>query len=100
VRERVQNRVQGAHEFSIWRVAQDESEKRVTESVLVERVGDNFLLTFEDGREDDFGPVKPQMIGGNEEWLHTHLATHGWLRVGPAEGDPIAGLYVRKVAHG
>jgi hypothetical protein len=68
----------------------------MTESVLVERVGANFLLTYEDGAEGDYGRIKPQMIGGNDEWLHTHLATHGWLRVGPAKDDPICGMYVRK----
>jgi hypothetical protein len=67
----------------------------MTESVLVERVGDNFLLTFE-GRRDEYTPEKPQMVGGNEEHLHTVLCQGGWLRVGPVAGDNIAGLYVRK----
>lgn len=69
----------------------------MTDSLLVERVNGKLVLTLEyaDGTPS-IGNGKPTTY--NDEQLHTELVQGGWLRVGPAKGDDIAGLYVRKVA--
>lgn len=69
------------------------------ESLLVERWGSILSVTPE-GDEEDPNP-KPHIHRGTDDQLHEELCRLGYLRVGPArDGDPIAGMYVRKVAHG
>jgi hypothetical protein len=62
------------------------------QSIMVERKGESLVTTFElpDGSETQ------ATFEGNQEQLHTTLASTGWKRVGmPLNGDPICGVYVR-----
>lgn len=64
----------------------------MTESILVTRTFDGDLYF-----QDETFPQRDEEWKGTEEQLHDYLCRNGWLRVGPAKDDVIAGLYVRKV---
>lgn len=62
------------------------------QSIMVERRGGNLVATFELPSGDETQAT----FEGNQEQLHTHLASTGWKRVGaPLNGDPICGVYIR-----
>ena len=62
------------------------------ESLLFERREDGLYASGERTNGRVFGPYR---MTDTEDALHTWLATYGWVRVGPAKGDPIAGVYTR-----